>query len=294
MLPGTPAWFNGRGREQLERWEAFWLEDGELYAEGWSRLIERCPADASVIAVHAMQAPRFVDSPAARERVVSVFGAIADVVTLKYGNILNLVEELEGRFASFPAWRSGYYNVLAPHGWLGGEDVSQLDQGTLETLTVRSRQVGLPLWISGIVASSSGALTDQLDVLAKQNHHISIWHGGAEPPYGLRRDDRSLNALWDSFIERPRLLGALGRELEAAYDSEGVTISWRPVEAGMPEILKLSAGSLGSSPDATIDTAALIDFVISHDPRLDELTLLVLAGDGPRRVRLERGAVTGR
>ena len=88
----------------------------ELYAEGWSRLI-CCPATA--IAVHAMQAPRFVDNPAARERVVSVFGAIADVVTLKYGNILNLVEELEGRFASFPAWRSGYYNVLRPlAGWV--------------------------------------------------------------------------------------------------------------------------------------------------------------------------------
>ena len=120
--------------------------------------------------------------------------------------------------------------------------------------------------------------------IGKQNHHISMWHGGAEPPYGLRRNDRSLNALWDSFIERPRLLGALGRELEASYDSEGITISWRPVEAGMPEILKLSAGSLGSSPDATIDTAALIDFVISHDPRLDELTFSFY-GDGPRRAR---------
>ena len=47
VLPsGIPNWLKNRGDDALARWESFWLEDSELYVEGWSRMIERCPADA--------------------------------------------------------------------------------------------------------------------------------------------------------------------------------------------------------------------------------------------------------
>ncbi|MGC6415968.1 MAG: hypothetical protein ACON3Z_02505 [Bradymonadia bacterium] len=291
---GIPDWLKSRADDALARWESFWLEDGELYVEGWSRMIERCPIDAKVVGVHPMLAPRFAGSEPTRERVSMIFDSVARVLEEKYGRVFRLVEELEGPAGAHPVWRDGYPNVLAPSGWVKiGEEVG-LSEGRLADLTERARLAGLPLWISGIVAGSPDTLMAQLDLLAEENHHISLWHDGSTAPYGLREESRTFNSTWDAFQSRPRLLEALGRDFSFNYDSEGVTVSWLPIEAGMPETLRFSAGVLGASPVAMVDAVDLIDFLVSHDPRTDDLTLVILAGGGARSVRLKRGRATGR
>ena len=81
-----------------------------------------------------------------------------------------------------------------------------LSPGRLSDLTERARLAGLPLWISGIVAGSPSALIAQLDLLAEKNHHISLWHDGSTPPYGLREESRGLTLPGKHFSLAPGCL----------------------------------------------------------------------------------------